>query len=225
MSKIIVSLSIVAAVAAVVAGGTYAYFSDTQTSSGNTFTAGTLTLALSKDSGYSPNATGLFTESDMAPGVPTAAKTLYFKNTGSIAGKVKLTTTYTLTNGGKGGINATDFAKHMVVTSGVTDGLAVQTYWAQHVIDTYSGATAALADNAIYDTGSGVYTPTVWGLSKVTLKFEQTYNGTPVQWNALATHTVALVMMLDPNVGNDYQYSAGTVSLTADMVQWENTTF
>ncbi len=44
MKKIILSLAIVGIVGAVAIGGTIAYFSDTETSTGNTFTAGTLDL-------------------------------------------------------------------------------------------------------------------------------------------------------------------------------------
>ncbi|PIW76653.1 MAG: hypothetical protein CO001_00190, partial [Candidatus Portnoybacteria bacterium CG_4_8_14_3_um_filter_40_10] len=42
MKKIIISLSIIAAVAAIAIGATTAYFSDTETSTGNTFTAGSI---------------------------------------------------------------------------------------------------------------------------------------------------------------------------------------
>jgi len=44
--KIIISLSIIGLVAAIVVGGTIAYFSDTETSTGNTFTAGSIDLTV-----------------------------------------------------------------------------------------------------------------------------------------------------------------------------------
>lgn len=44
MKKIIISLSIIVAVGAVVIGGTYAFFYDTETSAGNIFTAGSIDL-------------------------------------------------------------------------------------------------------------------------------------------------------------------------------------
>lgn len=44
MKKILISVSIIAAAAAVIVGATTAYFSDTETSTGNTFTAGSLDL-------------------------------------------------------------------------------------------------------------------------------------------------------------------------------------
>ena len=50
--KILVSLTIVAAVAAVVVGATTAFFSDTETSEGNTFTAGAIDLGIDNESYY-----------------------------------------------------------------------------------------------------------------------------------------------------------------------------
>lgn len=50
MKKIILSLAIVGVVGAVAIGGTIAYFSDTAIVSGNTFTAGTLTIQIDQDS-------------------------------------------------------------------------------------------------------------------------------------------------------------------------------
>ena len=46
MKKILISLSIIAAVAAVVVYGTTAFFSDTETAIGNTFSAGTIDKAI-----------------------------------------------------------------------------------------------------------------------------------------------------------------------------------
>lgn len=47
--RILVSLSVIGAVAAIAIGGTIAYFSDTETSTGNTFTAGELDLRFQVD--------------------------------------------------------------------------------------------------------------------------------------------------------------------------------
>ncbi|MDP2741325.1 MAG: TasA family protein [bacterium] len=46
MKKILISLSIIGAVVAMAVGGTVAYFNDTETSVGNTFTAGTIDIAI-----------------------------------------------------------------------------------------------------------------------------------------------------------------------------------
>ncbi len=55
MKKILTSLSVVAVIAVVVIGATTAFFSDTETSSGNTFTAGALDLKIDNDSYYNGN--------------------------------------------------------------------------------------------------------------------------------------------------------------------------
>ncbi len=57
MKKIIISLSVVAAVAAAVVVGTTAFFSDTETSTGNTFTAGAIDLTVDNTS-YRSNDAG-----------------------------------------------------------------------------------------------------------------------------------------------------------------------
>jgi len=53
--KILISLSVIGAVAAIVVGGTIAYFSDTETSTGNIFTAGTLDLQIDSTCHYYQN--------------------------------------------------------------------------------------------------------------------------------------------------------------------------
>ena len=83
MKKIIISLSIIAAVAAIAIGGTVAYFSDTETSTGNTFTAGAIDLTIDSNATYNgdpvsaatwglkdliPTADKFFDFSDVKPG-------------------------------------------------------------------------------------------------------------------------------------------------------------
>jgi len=53
--KLILSLSIIGLVAAIVVGGTIAYFSDTETSTGNTFTAGAIDLKIDSECHYYQN--------------------------------------------------------------------------------------------------------------------------------------------------------------------------
>src|SRR3989344_7283517 len=52
MKKILLSLSMIAVVAVVVAGATGAFFSDTETSTGNTFTAGAIDLKVDNHAWY-----------------------------------------------------------------------------------------------------------------------------------------------------------------------------
>jgi len=49
--KILISLTVIGVVAAIAIGGTIAYFSDTETSVGNTFTAGTINISLNPKGG------------------------------------------------------------------------------------------------------------------------------------------------------------------------------
>lgn len=51
MKKILLSLFTIAVVGALISGGTMAYFSDTETKSGNTFTAGTINISLDPATG------------------------------------------------------------------------------------------------------------------------------------------------------------------------------
>lgn len=84
--KILVSLSIIGAVAAIIIGGTVAYFSDTETSTGNTFSAGTLDLAVGEEN---PNQSPDFTISNVKPG-DSGTITYILKNVGTIAGYLDL---------------------------------------------------------------------------------------------------------------------------------------
>lgn len=67
--KIIISLSVIGAVAAIAIGGTIAYFSDVETSTGNTFTAGRLDLLVDIDGVIQNPLNGpIFNLPDLKPG-------------------------------------------------------------------------------------------------------------------------------------------------------------
>jgi predicted ribosomally synthesized peptide with SipW-like signal peptide len=81
----------IAVVGVLIGGGVYAYFSDTETSTGNTFTAGTLNLDLtdaSDDGTESETATWVF--SDIAPGNTGGGARLTISNDGSLNGYLDL---------------------------------------------------------------------------------------------------------------------------------------
>lgn len=65
MKKIIISLGIIGVVAAAVISGTIAYFSDTETATGNTFTAGTIDIAVNGENPWSQ--TNQYVFEDMKP--------------------------------------------------------------------------------------------------------------------------------------------------------------
>jgi len=83
-TKILLSLSVIAALAAIAIGGTVAYFSDTETSTENTFSAGTLNLQV----GDSDSTLVKIELSNMKPGDTGNAANWLVKNTGSISGKL-----------------------------------------------------------------------------------------------------------------------------------------
>jgi len=85
MTKIIKSLLAIVVISAVAGTATWAYFSDTETSEGNTFSAGTLDLKV--DGEDDPNLVP-YEMSDLTPGEYHQAGTVTLKNEGSIDGRV-----------------------------------------------------------------------------------------------------------------------------------------
>ena len=84
--KILFSISIIAAVAAIVFGITTAFFSDTETSTGNTFSAGTLNLQV----GNEDPTTWSYSAPDIKPG-DEDQEFVSIQNTGSIDGYLHIT--------------------------------------------------------------------------------------------------------------------------------------
>lgn len=69
----------------IMGGTTYAFFSDTGTSSGNTFSTGTLDLKLTDgDETTQDNVTASFGNGSLVPGSCTGNQTLTLKNTGTV---------------------------------------------------------------------------------------------------------------------------------------------
>ncbi len=69
MKKILISISIIGIVAVIAIGGTIAYFSDTETSTGNTLTAGILDLKIKDgDESWGDGVVGTWTAEDVKPG-------------------------------------------------------------------------------------------------------------------------------------------------------------
>lgn len=82
MKNIIKSLLVIVAVAAVAGSVTYSIYQDTETSNGNTYTAGTLDLKVNDiDGPITP-----ITASNIYPGGPATITTWTLKNTGSVCG-------------------------------------------------------------------------------------------------------------------------------------------
>lgn len=84
--KILASIVVIAIASMLLGAGTVAYFSDTESSTGNTFTAGTLDLKVSHSSlgPWTDGVTGTWTLADMKPGSETPKASVFFKNFGSV---------------------------------------------------------------------------------------------------------------------------------------------
>jgi spore coat-associated protein N len=111
MKKIIISLGIIGVVAAAVITGTVAYFSDVETSTGNTFTAGTIDIALGQNGTYENPWTSHYTVGDLKPG-ETGNINFNIKNVGTNPVNVSKTLTNIAGNGG-----AAIYACNQVVTN------------------------------------------------------------------------------------------------------------
>ncbi|MDD4874776.1 MAG: TasA family protein [Candidatus Pacebacteria bacterium] len=86
--KILLSLSVIAAVATIAVGGTIAYFNDVETSTGNTITAGTIDLSVNGQNGgtISP----IITEGDIKPGETKESVVVNLTNSGNNDGLADL---------------------------------------------------------------------------------------------------------------------------------------
>lgn len=83
MRSILISFMTMALVGALIGGGVYAYFGVSETSSGNTFTAGTLDLQVD---GENPWTSTAVTISDMEPGVVATPVDITCSNVGDLTG-------------------------------------------------------------------------------------------------------------------------------------------
>jgi predicted ribosomally synthesized peptide with SipW-like signal peptide len=129
VKRALTGILLIVSVAMLAGAGTYAYFSSTRTSTGNTFTAGTLNLKLSNSSlgPWSDGVTGIWTLSNMMPGDETATASVFFKNFGSVASStMEITCSYTVTEETPRAQSDTDpntdqhpdeMAKHMIITT------------------------------------------------------------------------------------------------------------
>ena len=87
MKRVLISLMIIALVMALMGAGVYALFSDTETASNNTFTAGTLNLQV----GAADPCTEAINISSIKPTSTGNAATWLVKNLGSLSGNLDIT--------------------------------------------------------------------------------------------------------------------------------------
>ena len=83
MKSILIGFMTMALVGALIGGGVYAYFSDTESSAGNTFAAGTLDLQVDSENPWTNTAV---TVADMEPGVAATPVDITCENLGNLTG-------------------------------------------------------------------------------------------------------------------------------------------
>lgn len=193
--KMLLSLLVIGVVSVSAGAGTWAYFSDTETSSGNTFTAGTLDIEI-------PNT---FNFGNVAPG-DTKTEEITIKNNGSIAAK-------------------SVFLELSVVDSEPTDDTEPEEFAETTTGDVYDISKMIEITNITYDTVdiSSLYAGFDNGNGYLDLddlnnasKIE--ING-GVNLNTLMTATVIIEMQLHTTTNNEYQGDMSTVTEIVTVTQ------
>jgi predicted ribosomally synthesized peptide with SipW-like signal peptide len=177
-------------------GGAFAYFTDTQTSSGNTFTAGSTYLLMSNGGTYAhqpDNSLKIGSGTNLSPGGPAIGTfNVGFENGGNISGIVTANVSIDQSivagsfppftpPGYSGPVGANTFATKLVVATAFTDGsgtVNVAPYWAQQIADGLGSWVTAVNDGYVVADPSSTlngYLPTIYGLSSITLHFWDGY--------------------------------------------------
>jgi spore coat-associated protein N len=212
--KRILSLTIASfIILAMVGVGTWAYFSDTEQSTGNVFTAGTLNLKLSDANETDQNGvTASFTSSNFNPGASVGPSTVTLKNTGNVTANhvdIKFTTSvtdYVSYDASDLGSNIADMSTVMKVTALSYAGTDLLT---QTTPGTFDNSFIEAADNAGNNDGF----ITVNELNNKLVK-----NLTAPAAND-GTEDFVITIAMDSSVGNGVQGDAVTVTVTFGLYQ------
>jgi predicted ribosomally synthesized peptide with SipW-like signal peptide len=192
--KILVSMMVIGLVAALAGAGLHAYFSDTEKSEGNTFTAGTLDLELSA-------AQGSVVKLDVGPMAPgdSGSNTWIAKNVGSIAGKLSLTVS-DITNNDNG---LTEPESEVDKTGGAGEGELGNYLDVVLWVD--------LDSDGVKDVGEVLYSGTLNGMAG-------TYSNVailPKEWSV----PIILEWSINSDVGNIIQSDSASFDITFSLVQ------
>lgn len=182
--RIILSLAMIVLTIAGVTSATMAYFSDTATSSGNTFTAGTLDLTLG-ESGGAP-----ISLINMQPG-DTGSGTITVTNAGSLAGWLGAKSSYVEADGAPNptDMNANNTANMLLVTAFTADTVDML----GAIPDVNSDGRKTVYD--MVNDPSAVPPPHAGGSW-------YSYDNNMIVGES---HVYALTVQFDPNAGNAYQ--------------------
>ena len=199
MKKILISLMAIALVVGLVGVGIFASFSDTETSSGNTFTAGTLDLKV--DGNDDPNVVALDIE-PMAPGA-TGYNTWAVTNTGNIAGDFTLTVG---TISDDPGTTPEPEAALGTDLGELSSKLMVILFE-----DTNNNGALDVGETALYSDGMG-------GMA-VLSGMPSTYNPSNPTVGGGSTVYITLMYELPTNTGNEVMDDSSTFDITFSLVQ------
>lgn len=213
MKSVLTAILTIALVSVLVGAGTFAYYTDTETSSGNTLVAGTMDLKI-KDGGLDWTdgiSTAEWTLSNMKPGDPPVYGSIDFINTGSIsANHLEITCNYTVIEEVPQTVSDTDpntdgnpdsMAKHMIITSMIyADGT-----WEYNLL------TGNKTDNGnIIETNDDWKVNDVGGDEKITLyDLKHDLSGIGIDNleppTSIVTPTLDMRIKFDEDAGNDFQ--------------------
>lgn len=193
--KIVGSLFVIGLVSSFVGYGTYAYFSDTETSSANVFTAGNLDLLVNDVN----SVTATITAPNMAPG-DSVSGSVVLRSAGSITNNLilDLTGSAVVVDAGAnasdpddGGVSPIGIDNYLIVTSFTYDGASLLGSYT----DTNTDGKISLAE--IVSKG------TLWNLADP---------GTTGK-------TLAMTIMLDTITPNHIKHDSATMTLTFNLAQ------
>ncbi len=196
-TKIILSLVVIFAVSAIAVGGTVAYFSDTGTSTGNTFTAGTLDLNVD---GQNINVVK-FTVANTVPGA-SGTGTYILNNVGNINGFIDLENISVTDD--DNGCNSAETA-----AGDITCGPGGGELGANINVDLFVDAN----NNGIFDGGdTTIYTGST--LSGIALNYPLN-----LPLNAAATTYITLNWNIPTSVGKIIQSDSSSLNLSFELGQ------
>ncbi len=197
-TKLAMALISSAAGAAMIAGGSFALFSDTTTNSGNTFTAGTVTITDNTAAGAIFNGDALV--GNLAPGDSGSTGSLSVTNSGTLDEWVGLKTTF----------SAVADSHNIFSDLSTVNGNAAGSD--NHPLNiSYS---VVVKDPAGTQVGATIdHTVAVGGEST---------DQTPFSLPSGDTATITYSYTFDKAAGNDYQGAKGQVNVEVDAVQSRN---
>jgi len=197
VKKILIGLIAIFLIVALVGTGVWAYFSDTETSTGNVFQPGSLDLKIRQGKPWQSWGDGVsatWTMLNMKPGQATPMRWIDFRNDGSItADHLEITCDY---------LGTDEMAKMMLITHMRYEDATPPISWMVDLL-TEDG----------YDPGYG-FSPgetgpkveDVDGDGKITL-YDLKYSGVDDLWPPNGDETTQLEMKIrfDPSAGNEFQ--------------------